>query len=531
MSRSFTPLVLAVAAFLALPALAGADVRGDFNADGVEDAAIAAPYDSFGSVQYAGSVHVIYGKKKKGLRANRSELFTEDTPGIDGTAADNGYFGLAMTVGDFNGRGGDDLAIASPDRTVGGDPYAGGVYVLYGKKKKGLSTNGSQLWTKDTPGIPGAAEPYDYLGYYAIAADDFDGNGADDLAIENEYATVGGNPAAGAVLTIYGKKRKGLRAKKSQLLSEDTEGVPDESEQSENFAYEGLMTGDFDRDGRADLAIDSCYEVIGGDASAGAVFVLYGKKKKGLVGNGSQMFSQDTPGIDDEAEVAEYFGYPSMAAGNFDGRGGVDLAIGSSYELDKGDQIGAVNVLYARKKKGLRAAGSDFLTEGSPGVGGSTAPNESFGDALAAGNFDRKKADDLAIANPYEEVGGDSDAGAVFVVYGKRKKGLGHRPGQLFTQDTRGIEGAADLSEYFGYVLAPGNFNARGGDDLLIASPFETVEGLGSAGVVDVLYGKKKKGLRTAGAQRFSQGTPGIAGDPGSGDEFGGALTAPAENP
>jgi hypothetical protein len=66
---------------------------------------------------------------------------------------------------------------------------------------------------------------------------------------------------------------------------------------------------DFNGDSRADLAIGAPRE---NDAS-GVVHVLYGTAS-GLTASGSQLWSQDSPGIAGVAESADFFG-GALAAG------------------------------------------------------------------------------------------------------------------------------------------------------------------------------------------------------------------------
>jgi len=70
---------------------------------------------------------------------------------------------------DFNGDGFDDLAVGAPFEDVGGALGAGAVNVLYGSAA-GLTGAGSQLFTQDSPGVPGVAEHDDLFGG-ALAAD------------------------------------------------------------------------------------------------------------------------------------------------------------------------------------------------------------------------------------------------------------------------------------------------------------------------------------------------------------------------
>ena len=76
----------------------------------------------------------------------------------------------------------------------------------------------------------------------------------------------------------------------SQVLTQDSPGVPDTAESGDNFGV-ALASGDFDHDGFADLAVGVELEEVGDAAGAGGVNVLYGSAG-GLTGTGSQFFPQ-----------------------------------------------------------------------------------------------------------------------------------------------------------------------------------------------------------------------------------------------
>ena len=99
-------------------------------------------------------VHVLYGSAA-GLAAAGSQLWSQDSPGVAGTAEGGDSFGFVLAAGDFTADGAADLAIGAP----GGErSFASGVvHVLYGSAA-GLAAAGSQLWSQDSPGIAGAAE-------------------------------------------------------------------------------------------------------------------------------------------------------------------------------------------------------------------------------------------------------------------------------------------------------------------------------------------------------------------------------------
>ena len=64
---------------------------------------------------------------------------------------------------DFNHDGTNDLAAGAPFEDVGAVADAGAVSVLPGSPG-GLTTSGGRLFTQDSSGVPGAAEPGDWFG-------------------------------------------------------------------------------------------------------------------------------------------------------------------------------------------------------------------------------------------------------------------------------------------------------------------------------------------------------------------------------
>src|SRR3990170_3653759 len=86
----------------------------------------------------------------------------------------------------------------------------------------------------------------------------------------------------------------------------------------------------------------------------------------------------------------------TLAAGDFDGDGHDDLAIGSPFEDVSGESnAGAVNVLYGRSN-GLATGGDQLWHQGSPGIPGALERDDRFGWSLAVGNFNGDGYDDLA---------------------------------------------------------------------------------------------------------------------------------------
>ncbi len=85
---------------------------------------------------------------------------------------------------------------------------------------------------------------------------------------------------------------------------------------------------DFNGDGFADLAIGVPNEAVGTVTNAGAVNVIYGSTG-GLSATATpdQFWTQNTPNVAGVADVDDAFG-KALAAGDFNGDGFADLAIG-----------------------------------------------------------------------------------------------------------------------------------------------------------------------------------------------------------
>jgi hypothetical protein len=319
----------------------------DFDGDGFDDLAIGVPGEDIGNgataINGAGAVNVLYGSANR-LTDNGSQLWTQDTPNVEGVAEATDSFGYSLTGGYFNGDNRCDLAIGVPFEGVEANnaPNAGAVNVLFGAGS-GLTSSGDQIWSQESPGVSGVSQEEDRFGH-ALAAGDFNGDGYGDLAVGASRESVNGELGAGAVNVLYGSA-SGLTAGGNQIWHQGS-GLTGTVEDDDYFGF-SLSAGDFDDDGFDDLAIGVPNDTANAVRSTGAVNVLYGSSTK-LSTTGQQRWSQGSADVAGAAEEEDGFGW-SVAVGDFDGDGNADLAIGvpdESYEPDGVGGAGAVIVIY-----------------------------------------------------------------------------------------------------------------------------------------------------------------------------------------
>jgi len=426
---------------------------------------------------------------------------------------------------DFNGDGRDDLAVGVNGESVGSKQFAGAVNVFYGTSSR-LSSSGDQLWHQDVSGVEGTAAPFERFGY-SLANGDFDGDGHGDLAIGVPVETVGSIEGAGAVNVLYGSSSK-LTATDDQLWTQDGPGVLDAAEETgdeteEHFGWV-LAAGDFNGDGKDDLAIGVPYEKVGSAINTGAVNVLYGSSS-GLASNGNQFWNQDVSGIESAAEDGDGFGR-ALAAGDFDNDGFADLAVSVPGEgVGDKDRIGAVSIIRG-SSSGLTSAGDQFWTQDSTGILDVAEPGDGFGVSIAAGDFDNDGFADLAAGAPQETIGNTDERhqGAANVLYGS-SSGLTATGNEFWHQDVSGIESGAEENDFFGSALTTGDFDNDGHSDLAVGVPNEDVNGKRDMGAVNVIYGSST-GLTAAGDQFWMQDVSGVEGTAGADDMFGNNLGA-----
>lgn len=323
--------------------------------------------------------------------------------------------------------------------------------------------------------VAGTSQAGDRMGE-AVAVGDFNCDQYDDLAIGVPGQLSNGVSGAGAVNVIYGNTGAGgtlgTAGNKQFLL-----GAFDTPVTGDGFGGV-LATGDFDGDNCDDLAVGAPLKDIAGSsgliADAGEVIVLYGHVS-GLGQSGPEIWHQNIPNVTGGAEAGDQFGY-SLVAGDFNGNGYDDLAIGMPGE---NNAAGAVYVLNGSPLGGLVTTAALLFTQDTPGIAGGREAGDRFGTTLASGNFNGDDYEDLAIGVPHEDMSDVIDAGAVHVIYGSAAS-LTATGNQLWSQGSFPDFSPGELrtlgtNEQTGRYLFAGEMkNNDGYHELLIGVPYES---------------------------------------------------------
>ncbi|WP_070019961.1 FG-GAP and VCBS repeat-containing protein [Streptomyces nanshensis] len=417
----------------------------DFDHDGVQDVHVTGRYGGAVSVVYgsrerggdedaagdgAGDAAKDTNKEKDGATVRRQRL-NLDSPGVPGREGRGVSFADVTVARDLDGDGYTDLVASVTGHKRGAEPTHPGLIALWGSPE-GLS-GGTYL--KGVPDDYRSADEDDPL-----VAGDFTGDGHSDLVVRiggehgllkgpfRRDGTSSGSAAVPApfgdkdgsdnLVTAFagdlngdgsddlvsshateddglggGKVETGYTAGGAEGFGRpDTERLP---------GIETATTGDVDKDGYPDVVLRRFPKGSAPDSAvSGPVEVVHGSAD-GPDPSRHSAIDQDSPGVPGEKESDSQFG-TALEAGDVNGDGHADVAVGTPAPVDAGGRKSTVTVLHGSRGD-LTGRGARVVEEPASAPDPSEedgAMGNLFGDAVRLGDTDGDGRTDLAVGAP-----------------------------------------------------------------------------------------------------------------------------------
>lgn len=356
-----------------------------------------------------------------------------------GTSGD--AVGEVLASGDFNGDGYQDIVTGAPNASIN---Y---IAITYGESSQlpevTYSTSNSSIISDSTS--------TNQFGN-ALAVGDVNMDGYDDILIGAPGDTQGGT-GNGAAYLLYGKSAE----HSSGTVSANSEVVKFLGDTSSTTG-ESTAIGDVNGDGYADLIIGATTGHAGPTQSTGFFYIVY---------SSNTPFSGTSNGI---AESPKFVGEATddllgsaVSAGDFNGDGYADVAVGAPGNDDGGSGAGAAYVVWGQAASftgSLNTLTSYLQLSGA-------AAGDAAGTAVLVSSHSilDDSYNELIVTAPGSDTSA-SNAGSVYIFSG----GAGSATANNSVSSATAILTGEIENDAVGDSLASRDFNLDGSDDLLIGA-------------------------------------------------------------
>jgi len=364
-----------------------------------------------------------------GADAGKAYLYLNSLNGTDipdeffTGAASGDNFGTVSGAGDVNGDGYGDIIVGARSNDAGGN-NAGRAYIYFG---------GPSIDNTADVVLTGAA-PDDFFGSSVASAGDVNGDGYDDVIVGASGNDAGGVDAGRAYIYFGGSSMDGTVDVTLTGLS----------------AGDGFWVvagaGDVNGDGYSDVIVGaSGNDAVG--SNAGRAYIFLG---------GSNM--NNVADVIFDGEVAnDAFGITVSGAGDVNGDGYSDVMVGALFNDAGGVDAGRAYLYFGGA---IMDNTADVTLTGA-------AAEDGFGNSIAnAGDVNGDGYSDVIVGARYSDVGG-TDAGRAYVYFG----GISMDNNvDIYFSSVQDVNFAASVS-------GSGDVNMDGYEDVIIGSPFQSLQG------------------------------------------------------